>query len=54
MMGAIVSWINSKGRLQVKSFDSMVDAIEFMKCLDRRVERGTCGGYILTECKDGD
>lgn len=48
-MKKIKSWvcyyINSRGDERQKVFDSMDDGLAFTRILDKRIERGTCGGY---------
>lgn len=38
-------YINSKGDERQKAFDNMDDGLAFTQILDKRIERGTCGGY---------
>ena len=45
----ICYYINSKGKEVTKIFDDMEEGLAFIKVLDRRIEKGTCGGYSFTE-----
>lgn len=45
----ICYYINSKGDERQKTFDNMEDGITFTQILDKRIERGTCGGYSFME-----
>ena len=38
-------YINSRGDERQKIFDKMEDGLAFTQLLDKRIERGTCGGY---------
>lgn len=49
MIKALVEYIGRNGRTIVKAFLSVEEATEFTKKLDDRIEKGTCGGYIMTE-----
>ena len=51
MIKALVEYIGRNGKTIVKGFLSMKEAIEFTEKLDARIEKGTCGGYILTELR---
>lgn len=44
----IVHYINSKGKTKVRGFENKDEALKFIKILDKRIEKGTCGGYIAT------
>lgn len=50
-----VFYINSRGYESRKDFTgedhykTLEQAVEFTRVLDRRIERGTCGGYSLTD-----
>ena len=46
---SIVEYINGKGQVKVKMTTSAEDEANFLKMLDLRIERGTCGGYIATK-----
>lgn len=48
MIKALVEYINKNGRTVVKGFASLEEAIAFTEKLDKRIENGTCGGYLLT------
>lgn len=45
----ICYYINSKGKEVTKIFDDMEKGLAFIKVLDRRIEKGTCGGYSFME-----
>lgn len=47
-IAAIVEYINSRGRTVVKGFATEDEAYEFCRILDKRIEKGICGGYIMT------
>ncbi len=49
MIRALVEYIGRNGKIIVKAFTSLEDAMEFTKRLDERIAKGTCGGYIMTE-----
>lgn len=51
MIKALVEYIGRNGRTIVKGFLSLEEAMEFTERLDERIEKGTCGGYIMTELK---
>lgn len=41
----VCCYINSRGDERKKIFDNMEDGLVFTQLLDKRIERGTCGGY---------
>lgn len=45
----ICYYINSKGNERQKVFNDMEDGLVFTQLLDKRIERGTCGGYSFME-----
>lgn len=45
----ICYYINSKGDHRQKVFDDMEEGLAFTQLLDKRIERGTCGGYSFME-----
>lgn len=45
----IVCYINSRWNEQTRSFPDMESALEFVGVLDKRIERGTCHGYIMSD-----
>lgn len=45
----ICYYINSKGDERQKVFDNMEDGLAFTQLLDKKIERGTCGGYSFME-----
>ena len=45
----ICYYINSKGNERQKVFNDMEDGLAFTQLLDKRIERGTCGGYSFME-----
>ena len=49
MIKAFVEYIGRNGRTIVKGFTSVEEAHRFTEKLDERIEKGTCGGYIMTE-----
>lgn len=42
-------YINSKGDERQKVFDDMEKGLEFTRLLDKRIKKGTCGGYSFME-----
>ena len=42
-----VYYINSHGVKRYKAFTDRAEAVGFTAQLDKRIERGTCGGYNL-------
>ncbi len=42
-------YINSKGDERQKVFHNMEEGLSFTRLLDKRIERGTCGGYSFME-----
>ena len=48
MIYALITYINSKGKTIVKGVSSEAEFDAMIKKLDRRIEKGTCGGYIAT------
>ena len=49
----ICYYINSKGDHRQKVFDDMEEGLAFTQLLDKRIERGTCGGYSFMELQKG-
>jgi hypothetical protein len=49
MIRVLVEYIGRNGKKIVKAFASIEEATEFTNRLDERIEKGTCGGYIMTE-----
>ena len=45
MIKALVTYYNSRGKIATKGFSSIEDAYTFIKKLDERIAKGTCGGY---------
>lgn len=45
----ICYYINSKGDERQKVFYDMEEGLAFTRTLDKRIERGTCGGYSFME-----
>ena len=45
----ICYYINSRGDERQKVFDDMEKGLAFTQLLDKRIERGTCGGYSFME-----
>lgn len=42
-------YINSRGNEMQKVFHDMEKGLAFTQILDKRIEKGTCGGYSFTE-----
>ena len=42
----ICCYINSKGKEVSKIFDDIETGLKFIRLLDKRIEKGTCGGYV--------
>jgi hypothetical protein len=42
-------YVNGRGRESKKTFSSMEAGTAFTAILDKRIERGTCGGYCLSK-----
>ena len=49
MIKVLVEYIGKNGRTIVKAFSTIEEATDFTRRLDERIEKGTCGGYIMTE-----
>lgn len=47
MIKALVTYYNTNNKLTTKGFANVQDAYEFVKKLDERIAKGTCGGYDL-------
>lgn len=45
----ICYYINSRGDEREKVFYDMEEGLVFTRLLDKRIERGTCGGYSFME-----
>ena len=45
----VCTYINSKGDTRVKYFVSESEGLAFCDKLDKRIERGTCGGYSFSK-----
>ena len=45
----ICYYINSKGKEVSKIFDDIETGLKFIRLLDKRIEKGTCGGYIIRQ-----
>ena len=43
------AYIDAHGKSITRYFDDKEARLEFMKALDTRIERGTCGGYKFSE-----
>lgn len=43
-----VFYIDRNGNEKTKHFTDLQKALDFTKVLDARIERGTCGGYSLS------
>jgi hypothetical protein len=44
----VCTYINGKGDTKVKYFVSEKEGLEFCDKLDKRIGRGTCGGYAFS------
>lgn len=42
-------YINSNGDERQKNFNNIEDGLAFTQLLDKRIDRGTCGGYSFME-----
>lgn len=49
MIAAIIEYIGRNGKTIVKGFSNIEEAYTFTEKLDKRIEKGTCGGYIMTK-----
>ena len=49
MIKAFVEYIGRNGKRIVKAFTKTDEALKFCEKLDERIEKGTCGGYVMTE-----
>ena len=45
----IIVYINSKNKKTTKSFNNEKDFNAFIDKLDKRIEKGSCAGYIATK-----
>lgn len=48
MIKYILEYINSRGNTTVKMLTSDEEQRAWAEKLDKRIEKGTCGGYIIT------
>ena len=44
----VCTYINSRGNTRVRYFETMEAGLAFCDILDKRIQRGTCGGYSFT------
>lgn len=44
----VCTYINSRGDTRVKYFVTREAGLAFCDILDKRIERGTCGGYAFS------
>ena len=44
----VCTFINSRGDTRVRRFEDMESGLAFCAVLDKRIERGTCGGYCFS------
>ena len=44
----VCTYINSRGDTRVKYFEDMESGLAFCDILDKRIKRGTCGGYAFS------
>ena len=49
MIKALVEYVSRNGRTIVKGFHTLEEAFDFCAKLDKRIEKGTCTGYLMTE-----
>lgn len=47
-MTYILAYSNSKGKVTMLTLYSEADLDKWIERLDRRIEKGTCGGYQIT------
>jgi len=47
-MAYILAYSNSKGKVIMITLYSDEDLAKWIEKLDRRIEKGTCGGYLVT------
>ena len=45
----LIVYINSKGNETQKTFHSLDEALSFINKLDKRIEKGSCFGYCMTQ-----
>ena len=45
----VCHFINSRGDTRARYFKTADEAADFTATLDKRIERGSCGGYILSD-----
>ena len=48
MIYALVEYKNGNGKIMVKAVTTQEELDNMVKNLDRRIEKGTCLGYIVT------
>ena len=49
MIATIIEYIGRNGKTIIKGFSSVEEAYTFTEKLDQRIQKGTCGGYIMTK-----
>lgn len=49
MIKALVEYVGRNGKTIVKGFHTVDEALDFCAKLDKRIEKGTCTGYLMTE-----
>ena len=49
MKTIIIRYTSETGKIYTKIFHDEDKALEFSFKLDKRIEKHTCGGYIITE-----
>ena len=49
MIKALVEYVGRNGRTIVKGFHTLEEAFDFCAKLDKRIEKETCTGYLMTE-----
>lgn len=50
----ICYYINGQGDEKQKIFHNLEEGLKFTRKLDKRIEKGTCGGYDFMEIKPSD
>ena len=45
----LLVFTNAKGKAISRTLDNEDEVVEWSKMLDKRIGRGTCGGYLITK-----